>query len=216
MNWLTRKITRELSDRAVRPFASEARTLEVGAYGKPSYGRFFPDRIGIDIREGPGVDRIASVYSLPFADGEFQNVLCMSVLEHLEDPPRAIAEMRRILQPGGHCIISVPFLFPIHDTPGDYWRFTKFGLRHLFRDGWHIESLRAESDTQDAVAILAQRLAYQGRYRADKLVKGFLLLLARILHVLPRFPRTMYGDIHKKIEEPDAFATAFFLVARKV
>lgn len=215
MSWLTRKISRRLSDAAVEPFASEELTLEVGAYGRPSYGRFFPNRVGIDIKEGPGVDRIASVYELPFPDGHFANVLCMSVLEHLQDPPGAIREMRRVLKPGGRMILSVPFIFPIHDAPGDYWRFTKFGLRHLFAAGWNIKTLVAEATPQQSLAIVLQRLSYQSTMRANGPMKFMLLISARLLAAMPNMFIRVFGDIQKKVIEPDAFASSFFLVAEK-
>src|SRR3989344_3716857 len=110
------KISRQKLDKLISAHASEARTLEIGSYGNPEYGKYFPNKVGVDIKEGKGVDMIASVYELPFKDGEFDIVLCMSVLEHLEDPPRAIREMRRVLKTGGSIIISVPFMFPIHDA----------------------------------------------------------------------------------------------------
>lgn len=216
MHWLTKKISRELSDEAIEPYASDGWTLEVGAYGRPSYGRFFPNRTGVDVREGSGVDRVASVYDLPFKDGEFENVLCMSVLEHLEEPRKAIKEMWRVLKPGGRIIVSVPFLFPIHDAPGDYWRFTKYGLQQLFSKGWNIIELKAEGDIQKSLAVLLQRVALQGRFRLDKLTKVKLFLFARILNWAPRWWRAIFGDIHKKQREDDAFASAFFVVAEKI
>lgn len=215
MKWLTQKISRRISDAVIAPYASSARTLEIGAYGNPSYARFFPNRTGIDIKSGPGVDVVASVYALPFSDGEFDTVLCISVLEHLEEPGRAIAEIKRVLKSGGHAIVSVPFLFPIHDAPGDYWRFTKFGLQYLFREGWHIEHLSAEADAQTSLAILIQRFGYQTRLHLNFITKAVLFCIAQALVVLPRLAIKIFGDIHKKHEEPDAFAGAFFLVARK-
>jgi SAM-dependent methyltransferase len=215
MSWLTNKLSRLKSDAAISAFASQEPTLEIGAYGSPSYGRYFPNRIGIDIRQGPGVDRVASVYELPFADNTYSVVLCMSVLEHLERPADAIAEMRRVLKPEGRIVVSVPFLFPIHDAPGDYWRFTKYGLRYLFRSGWQIEVLIGESTTQEAIAILLQRIAYQTKMRANTVSKFIVLLTARVVNALPTSITGVFGDIKKKVAEPDAFTSAFFLVARK-
>jgi SAM-dependent methyltransferase len=215
MSWLVRKIARRLSNAAVQPFASDEPTLEVGSYLEPSYGHFFPHRIGIDIRKGPGVDIVASVYELPFEDDRFANVLCMSVLEHLEDPARAISEMRRVLRPGGRIIVSVPFLFPIHDAPGDYWRFTKFGIRHLFREGWRIEQLIAEANLQESFAVLVQRVGYQTKLRLNHVMKVPLFLLAKLLAVMPSMVRRTFGNIQKSVEEPDAFASSFFMVATK-
>ncbi len=212
---LTSKISRRQLDGLVARCANKGRTLEVGSYGEPSYGRFFPDRVGVDIKPGRGVDIVASVYELPFPDEHFDVVLCMSVLEHLEDPRRGITEMRRVLRPGGRIIVSVPFLFPMHDAPGDFWRFTKYGLRALFSVGWDIKFLTAEGDVQTSLGVILQRVAYQSRFVMDKLVKLGLFIAARVIDRGPLLVRHAYGDIRKSTVEPDAFAHAFFLVAEK-
>ena len=48
------------------------------------------------------------VEALPFADGSFGTVLCTEVIEHIPDPSAALAEYKRVLQPGGVLIGSVP------------------------------------------------------------------------------------------------------------
>jgi ubiquinone/menaquinone biosynthesis C-methylase UbiE len=48
------------------------------------------------------------VEALPFESGSFGTVLCTEVIEHIPDPSRALAEYRRVLQPGGVLIGSVP------------------------------------------------------------------------------------------------------------
>ncbi len=215
MSVLTDKISRKRLDALVAPYASDGRVLEIGSYGRPGYGSYFPNRTGIDIKSGPGVDVVASVYELPFQDEEFDVVLCMSVLEHLKEPVRAISEMRRCLKRGGRIIISVPFLFPIHDAPGDFWRFTKYGLQELFHGGWVIEKLEAEADAQTSFAILAQRAGYQSRMRSNSVSKFLLFSFAKILQRAPRIFHVIYGDIKRSTIEKDAFASAFFLVASK-
>ena len=115
----TSKISRQKLDQKVSKYATAERVLEIGAYGNQAYGRFFSNKVGLDIRPGPGVDVVGSVYELPFQEGEFDMVLCMVVMEHLEDPKQAILEMKRVLKPRGKILVSVPFMFPMHDTTGD-------------------------------------------------------------------------------------------------
>jgi len=211
---LTSKISRKKLDEKVVQFATDKKTLEVGAYGRPTYGRFFSNKTGLDIRPGPGVDVVGSVYELPFEDEAFDLVLCMVVMEHLEDPKKAIEEMKRVLKPGGRILVSVPFLFPIHDAPGDYWRFTKYGLQILFKE-WEIERLEAETDMQEALAVLLQRVGYQTDFKLNKLMKIIVFALAAFVAWMPRMTRKIYGGIDKKREEPEAFTSSFFLVAKK-
>jgi SAM-dependent methyltransferase len=54
----------------------------------------------------------APLGALPFADASFDHVLCLDVLEHLtyHEQPRALAELHRVLRPGGELFVSVPNL----------------------------------------------------------------------------------------------------------
>lgn len=73
--------------------------------------------------------------SLPFADSEFDYVVSDQVLEHVEgDPQQAINESWRVLKPGGLAIHTTCFINPIHDYPGDFWRFTPLALKLLLQD----------------------------------------------------------------------------------
>lgn len=51
---------------------------------------------------------VASLTDLPFEDGYFDSCLCSEVLEHIEDDAKAVAELSRVLKPGGLLIVSVP------------------------------------------------------------------------------------------------------------
>lgn len=64
----------------------------------------------------------------------FDGVVCTEVLEHTLQPFDAVAEVKRILKPGGHVFVSTPFNFRIHGPLPDCWRFTEHGLRALFKD----------------------------------------------------------------------------------
>lgn len=68
---------------------------------------------------------------LPFQENSIDTISLLEVLEHLPSPYHCICEMYRVLKPGGCLILSVPFLYPIHDAPYDYQRYTIYGLRTL-------------------------------------------------------------------------------------
>lgn len=59
-------------------------------------------------------------------------VICEQVLEHVPDPWTAARTLHSLTRPGGHAVVSVPFLLRIHEQGyGDHWRFTPSGLRLL-------------------------------------------------------------------------------------
>jgi SAM-dependent methyltransferase len=71
---------------------------------------------------------IGPLESMPFADRSFDTILCNAVLEHVEKVDEVVAELARVLRPGGHAVIAVPFLQPYHECPRDFRRYTKEGL----------------------------------------------------------------------------------------
>lgn len=76
---------------------------------------------------------VGPLESMPFADSTFDAVLCNAVLEHVADADRSTRELARVVKPGGHVVVAVPFLQPYHPCPGDYQRFTSDGLAQLGR-----------------------------------------------------------------------------------
>lgn len=78
---------------------------------------------------GAKPDVFADAAHLPFDDGVFDAVICLEVLEHVRAPQLVLDEIARVLRPGGVVWLSMPFLYPIHDAPHDYQRFTQYGLR---------------------------------------------------------------------------------------
>jgi len=87
-------------------------------------------------------DIIGDIHNLPFENNSQDAIICLAVLEHVEDPKKAIQEIYRVLKIDGYCFIYAPFLFYYHAEKGyykDYWRFTKDGLELLFKDFSQIE-----------------------------------------------------------------------------
>lgn len=76
---------------------------------------------------------------LPFLPAKFDAVFLFEVLEHIKEYDLALREVFRVLKAGGVLYISVPFIYPIHDAPNDFRRFTIYGLRHeLAKHGFEI------------------------------------------------------------------------------
>lgn len=90
-----------------------------------SFARMFArmpsvDYLGIDMKlAGPQVSTLGNALSLPIKSNTCDIVLCIHVLEHVEDDRKAIAELFRILKPGGTAIVSVPIRLdqPTYEDP---------------------------------------------------------------------------------------------------
>lgn len=99
---------------------------------RPMLGAGTTEYVGLD-RESPMATPtvVGDAMDIPFPDGHFDVVLSTQVLEHVPEPERALREAVRVLRPGGRLILSVPGVWPTHEAPHDYWRFTRHGLERL-------------------------------------------------------------------------------------
>jgi len=89
--------------------------------------------VGVDLdRRFASADVLAG-NALPFADATFDGALCTQALYLLDDPPATVAELGRVLRPGGWVLITVPSRF--RRAHGAERRYTEVELRQLFR-GW--------------------------------------------------------------------------------
>jgi SAM-dependent methyltransferase len=82
---------------------------------------------------------LGDLCDLPFAEGDFDLVIAADVLEHVEDEARAIGELRRVLQPGGRLIVTVPAfqsLWGLQDQVSHHKRrYRRRELESRLRDG---------------------------------------------------------------------------------
>ena len=130
-----------------RPYF-RGRLLDVGCGKRPYsliYDRLVDTSVGTEVSFSPhgtaDADVLARAEALPFRDNSFDTVVCTEVLEHTQDPFRAIRELSRLLTRDGHLLLSVPFLYPVHEAPHDYWRLTPHGLEAMLQSaglvsGW--------------------------------------------------------------------------------
>jgi SAM-dependent methyltransferase len=127
-----------------------ARVLDAGA----GQGRFKPvlrhtRYTGVDLAVGDvawdysHLDAVCNLIHLPFAQETFDAALCIQVLEHVPEPLSVLREIARVLKPGGCLFLTAPQSWPQHQKPHDFFRYTSFGLRHLFNHaGLQTESIQ--------------------------------------------------------------------------
>ena len=71
---------------------------------------------------------------LPIADSAYDGVVMVNTLEHIYHCHELVREAFRISKQGSDVVIVVPFLFPVHPSPRDYWRFTEDTLTKMLAD----------------------------------------------------------------------------------
>lgn len=116
-------------ERVQRLVPSDARIVDLGAGGR----RITPRTIAVDFVPDPNTNVVGDVQRLPFADASVDLVYATGLLEHVQDERAVVAEIRRILKPGGVAHIEVPFLEQYHEDPIDCRRLTAPGLERLMR-----------------------------------------------------------------------------------
>lgn len=182
-DWLRAEAAQLAADRSYR-------ILDVGCGPKPYYP-FFAERaseyVGVDIVPHPAADLVGRVEELPVEDASFDVVLCTQVLEHCDDPARAVAELRRVTAPGGRVLASTHGVQVYHPSPHDFWRWTHSGLGRLFEEGASWESVRvtAGAGTATCLAMLMGTYLEIG-LRRGVIARGPVWLLNRIGAALDR------------------------------
>ena len=137
------------------------RLLDFGCGSKPYRALFRVDEyIGTDIEisghdhANEDIDVYYDGHHLPFDDVSFDSIFSSEVLEHIFNLPEILDELYRVLKPGGHMLITVPFVWDEHEIPYDFARYTSFGLAHILKEKG-FEPVAARKTT-DYVATLFQ------------------------------------------------------------
>jgi len=126
--------------------------------------------------------------AIPLASRTVDSALCTEVLEHCQNPSDLLEEIHRVLKPGASLILTVPFLWPLHEVPNDYCRYTPFALRQLLISaGFVVQELRPLGGWDKS---LAQMLGLYARRRPMNRFLRFCLtlLIYPIWHFLRHFP----------------------------
>jgi 2-polyprenyl-3-methyl-5-hydroxy-6-metoxy-1,4-benzoquinol methylase len=66
--------------------------------------------------------------TLDLDSNRFDTVILSDVLEHIAKPRGLMLEIHRVLRPGGHLLMNVPFFYALHEQPFDYHRYTRYAL----------------------------------------------------------------------------------------
>jgi SAM-dependent methyltransferase len=177
-----------------RDLPADAWVLDAGA-GESQYARHFARQryCGVDLAVGDAawdysrLDAIADLTALPFRAGAFDAALSIVTIEHLREPGRALAELARVVAPGGVLLVAAPHEWEVHQAPHDYFRYTRYGMTYLLeKAGWEVRELRAAGGY---FRLLARRLLnglqfFSGGWRWVGFIPAAILLAPPAL-ILP-------------------------------
>jgi SAM-dependent methyltransferase len=206
-----------IHDKELRRFASlycRGRLIDIGCGTKPYSELLHPyvdEHIGVDhvetAHDKSQVDLWGSAYEIPAENETFDSALCTAVLEHLEEPEKALQECLRVLKPGGYAIYSVPFIWHLHEEPRDFYRFSRYGLKYLFeKTGFEVVAIQALSGFW---VTFGQLLVYN-LYRYNK---GFIrwLYIIDLLGIIIQF----ISWILDQLDKSDQWTWMYMAVVKK-
>lgn len=207
---LSRKGLNQFLMERLELIASGARVLNVGSGGEmqaaveamAAKNGFTVTNTDVDPDRKPDV--VDDITKSSFPDANFDAVVIMEVLEHVVDPMRAASEIHRLLKPGGALILSTPFIFPLHDRPYDFYRFTKYGLAHIFRDFDDL-TVRERNSWAEAILVLLARTTAESS--VPKIVSAAFLATAFCLLPL--------ALLFAKLLPTDFLATGYVVSGKK-
>lgn len=124
--------------RDIAPSVKGKRVLEIGSgrliKGEEAYSAIHIFKDVVEFRQ-TDLDVSFGHEPLDITDMNVQQtydlILCLNVLEHVYDFQLAIRNLHDALVNGGRLVIAVPFAFPLHDEPHDYYRYTEFALHRM-------------------------------------------------------------------------------------
>jgi hypothetical protein len=133
----------------------------------------------IDIEPSKKPDQIMDLTDPNFCQnylGEKVNLVCIfEVLEHTKNPSLAIKNIYNLIDKDSVVLLSTPFIFNIHDEPNDFFRFTKYGLKEIFKEFSKVE-IKEKNGWLESIFILIMRIKKNRSFPNKILGNSFLLL----------------------------------------
>ena len=203
-------------DRAEKYFSGKM--IEIGCGDKTKrylVGEYVEQHIGLDHEDSPhdksNIDLVGTAYEIPQKDESFDCILSTAVLEHLEDPQKALHEAYRVLKSGGYAIYTAPLFWHLHEEPRDFYRYTKYGLEHLFKTaGFEIVEIKPLSGFW---ITFGSELNY---YISD-FGKGPLKYISQVVIAVNNSVFGFLNKVDQKIHrDTEKWTWMYLLVARKL
>lgn len=148
----------------------KGRLLDFGCGNKP-YRELLKvdDYVGLDIEtsghshEGEDIDVFYDGRTIPFDNDSFDSVFTSEVFEHVFNLPEVLKELHRVLRPGGHMLMTLPFVWEEHEVPYDFARYTSFAIEHLMKEAG-FEIVDSRRTTPFVATVLQMWNAYVCQY----------------------------------------------------
>jgi SAM-dependent methyltransferase len=151
---------------------------------------------------------LGDAQSIPVRSNCIDCIKCTELLEHVEYPEEVIAEISRVLKPGGTLLLSTPFIFAIHSDPFDFQRFTDQKLARMLEDSFKIIALKKQGLYFTVLAYMIKQAIIKSESRLKYIFRWLLPVLDLVVKL----------DNSKGVQKSkfmSSFTTGFFVIAVK-
>lgn len=136
---MKQSLFRKLTNKALARVQLNGLVIDLGGEKKSSYHKIFQGRykiITVNINRQKEPDFVFDLENIPWPlpDSQYDGVLMINILEHLYHCQQALKESYRILKLDGQIVGIIPFLFYLHPSPDDYFRYTSQALEKLLKE----------------------------------------------------------------------------------
>lgn len=214
LEYLIRRRTpvRELQDRSIARYlpTMTGKLVELGALGdgRRRFATSADEYLVSNLVEGVDLQLDASAMAL--GDNSIDGFVCESMLEHVQDPVKVIAEVRRVLKPGGLLLMLTPWMYPFHAAPDDYLRFSEPALVAALQ-GFRIKHLEPLGNFWTVLSTFSQLKVQPWKVMSRS---------ERVSRILVGAPLLGFGFgcyvLSRLFREHDDFATMYVVVAEKI
>lgn len=162
------------------------------------------------------VDLYADAQSLPFADNSVDVIILFDVLEHISDFNQALREIARTIKPNGLILGQIPFIYPIHDTPYDYTRLTKFGLvNYATKNGLLTEFIESRGKPLESALLLVNISLAKTIINNIENRNFFVVLITPIIFILIMLINCLGWLVSKFFNLDDFMPFSYHFILRK-
>ncbi len=190
--------------------------VDFGCGDKP-YKKWFKstDRyVGVDMFDYEDVDVLVKDGKINLEDESFDVALSTQVFEHTESLDY-LSELYRVLKTGGKIVITVPFLYHVHEDR-DHRRFTDQGLSQVMKDyGFKVKNLKVQGGIGSTMTILFTSFIDASIRSMSKFFKIVLSPLIIIWYILFVPILNVFGYFFDKVDKTNRFYNNIIVVASK-
>lgn len=170
----------------------KGKLLDFGCGNKPYKDLFrVEEYIGLDIaneahdHSQESIEVLYDGKKIPFEDGHFDAVFSSEVFEHVFNLEPVLAEISRVLKKDGLLLVTLPFVWPEHEKPNDFARYTSFGIKDLLeRHKFSIEVHERSTTFIETVAQLRLAYIYSTFLSGNVVLRGLAPLIVFPLNLL--------------------------------